>query len=214
MIKQILNMKLLSHLLFLIMTVHASESNPFVNEKHVIHPYAIRKFECWISDSHPNVASVFVKHSLNNSNEFSDEVVGEPSGVLASYSFENETRQEGYGYEVIGETAENLFILHTLNITSVRSIFHSLIALQMDEIEVNRYGKNTLEKRFTLRGYQSLGDRFLGRVTIERSLIKVNGTSNKDIEQNFTWQPVQGVHRSEHHQGFHLSDRRSRHLDK
>ena len=166
-------------------------SNPFVKGEYVIHPYAIRKLDSWLSDAYPNVASIFTTRSLNNSNEYSDKVTGSPDTYLISYTKPaDDGRREGYGYKVIGLTSDNLYIVHAFDITSGSGTFHRLFALESSRIQVNRYGEPTVEDILTLRGYHALGDRFNGDIKIKGDSVAVDGVSQLNRKVKFSWSPL------------------------
>lgn len=138
----------------------------FVDGEHRIHPFAIRKFECWISDSHPNVASIFTRHSLDDSNEYFDQVTA-LAGIGGVAYEDDDPAGDGYAYEVIGVLDQRCYVVHAREITAGTAVFHRLMLLAYGELAVDHGAGPVVEPILSLVAHRGLGDRFRGEVRIE-----------------------------------------------
>lgn len=143
--------------------------DPFTFGDYVVHPFALRKFDCWISDTDPNVASIILPYSLNNSNEYFDEVTIRSSNGRQSSDYDT---GEGYFYEVLGRMDNGLYVVHTVDITTGTARFHDVKILELGEIlyKESNVGIHNLPI-LILRSNIWLNQKFRGDISIEGNTV-------------------------------------------
>ena len=113
--------------------------------ERIVHPFALKKFDCWLSDPEPPAAAVVLQASLNDTNEYSDPVerrqVDGREGTLRIVDGDGKAERSAYGYRVVGRLENGIHVVETLDGTK-RTTFHELKLLELGELPV-QVGKDS-----------------------------------------------------------------------
>ncbi|MDP2178494.1 hypothetical protein [Methylicorpusculum sp.] len=144
----------------------------------LINPLLLKDLVGWISDSGRQIASIDIAGSNSSNRYFGEVLVQEIKGRIFVEVQEEEGR-ETFGYEYLGTSESGIHVLHAYDRTGGSATFHWILLLQIEESSVLVYEDESAVKTektpvLKLVGRLSLGDRYIGNVSVERGVIHIS----------------------------------------
>jgi hypothetical protein len=143
----------------------------------LINPLLLKDLVGWISDNGRQIASIDIAGSNSSNRYFGEVLVRETEGKL--FVEVQGEGLDGFGYEYLGTSESGIHVVHAYDQTSGSATFHWILLLQIEESSVLMYEHESnvkTEKTPVLKlvGKLSLGDRYVGSVTMERGVIHIS----------------------------------------
>lgn len=146
----------------------------FQHEKY-IHPLLIKELSGNISDKGRQVVSLDIPGS-NCSNKYFGEISSSDENERKLVEVKNSI--EVFGYEYLGTSESGIHVIHAYDKTAGTATFHWILLLQIEECCFLEYHENNPLKVISpvlkLVGRLDLGDRYCGRILMERGIIRIS----------------------------------------
>ncbi len=151
-------------------------ADPFTRGEAMVHPHALHKFDCWISDRRANVAAIVLDASFNTSNEYYSAIEqheGWRSADLADGGY--------YSYRYLGALDNGLLVVHTVESGGGSGRFHGLKVLERERLRLVEEGEIITTDILVLRGSLTLGDRYAGELRLAGDAVLSTGADEGDV---------------------------------
>ncbi|WP_157198228.1 hypothetical protein [Methylomonas sp. DH-1] len=145
--------------------------------KTLINPLLLKDLVGWVSDTGRQIVSIDISGS-NSSNRYLGEILVREFEGKRFVEVEEVESREVFGYEYLGTSESGIHVVHAYHQTTGSATFNWVLLLQIEESSVLEYEDSNPKKERTpilkLVGRLSLGDRYNGKVSMERGTIRIS----------------------------------------
>jgi hypothetical protein len=160
----------------------AEANEQFVFNGKSINPLGVKLLMCWISDTVPGSASIYLDAVNGPSNQFFATYDKDPQGKV-SVDLEQDNKPAGYiSYIHLGRLANGIHVLKVIENSGGSGVWTDLLLVSFSIVrEYQEDGSQAYRLVMKREGNISLGDRYNGTVDIQPHKIVIGAdSSNKD----------------------------------
>lgn len=161
-----------------------------------IHPFVVKEFSNWLSDSRPPMITTVDVAAAFDTNKYQDSKLEKRDNwwFAESEEMDGDVRlYESFGYHWIGRLTNGVHILETGSSGGGSGFFMDLMFIKFTEGEIFWENKKEKQLLMTIVGTYSLGDRYEGDIKINGDKVFIpasadqrgGGSNDKDVELKF-----------------------------